>query len=811
MKKIINGIEYDDSQFLLTDGDQWELPLFDVGSDFSLAKVATYTALLSPRGVRGQSLSYSDEVKSKLKSRLRDIYQTVLNKADNEIPRFIMNPEMKSMPVWYETSSEIDTIEETEYKGVRGLILQGPMSLYTKDQYQDHVLPTEMLLASSERYFNERPAVMFEHGLDKTIGYRVIGESFEHKFLDDRIDVRDFIPEPSDNAGKKMYERILKGEYKGFSVGGVFYRDTGVHAAPGYIVDWDLDEHSVCRMPVHKDAKFFVAAEFKSEHVAQIRQALDEYKPTGKPGENQTRLTINEDSEMKGVVEAALPSLISSNITTEIKSMNEEEVKALTARLEALEAEKKEAEMKSREVEMKAKAEAEATRILTEQAQSAAEEKKKFEAAVSAALEAKSKQFSTGLAMGLRMTSPQQNNGYNVPNLNGMTSINGGWVQHNPNAQNFGPSGRMTMAGEVKSTQSKFDENGRELPAFIIDWLYQAKYEGRRSSFNSDGGVAPVMGLQETVEGKTMTPGLTVAPLTTTPAGSAGGFVLPTAYLMDIVPYLVDVASIRNYATVLPAEALVLEVPRDTSPAVRAAIVAPGTTKPKVDYGTDLVEIRQYTIPLIVDITNQLLRHSRGTAEQFLLRKLRDAIRLAEYYYALQGTGTGMPLGVIPAMVAANTAFPTEGFVITRGTGPAPSGLAVSALENIPDAIARALNVQDNRHYVPTAVMCNNNNFWDLQQIKDTQGRYILNPNIVGPVAHSVWGIPFIKNTLVPNNQMVIGKWDELYIYLGHDLLMDSSSEAGDRWDRNLTGFRVEEEMGMNANQNFRAFTLLNV
>jgi HK97 family phage major capsid protein len=105
--------------------------------------------------------------------------------------------------------------------------------------------------------------------------------------------------------------------------------------------------------------------------------------------------------------------------------------------------------------------------------------------------------------------------------------------------------------------------------------------------------------------------------------------------------------------------------------------------------------------------------------------------------------------------------------------------------------------------------MIHNNNFWRLQQLKDSQGRYILNPQVVGPVAMSIWGIPFVKTTQIASDTAVLGDWKELYMYLGQNLLIDSSSEAGNRFDQNLTGFRVEEEMGLNANQNFRAFTLL--
>ena len=36
-------------------------------------------------------------------------------------------------------------------------------------------------------------------------------------------------------------------------------------------------------------------------------------------------------------------------------------------------------------------------------------------------------------------------------------------------------------------------------------------------------------------------------------------------------------------------------------------------------------------------------------------------------------------------------------------------------------------------------------------------------------------------------------------IYLGLDMRIDVSSEAGSRFDQNITGFRAEEDFGFNA------------
>jgi hypothetical protein len=48
-------------------------------------------------------------------------------------------------------------------------------------------------------------------------------------------------------------------------------------------------------------------------------------------------------------------------------------------------------------------------------------------------------------------------------------------------------------------------------------------------------------------------------------------------------------------------------------------------------------------------------------------------------------------------------------------------------------------------------------------------------------------------------DSLVIGEGDAAKFYTGQGFRIDSASEAGTRWDYNLTGFRGEEEIGFNA------------
>jgi hypothetical protein len=51
----------------------------------------------------------------------------------------------------------------------------------------------------------------------------------------------------------------------------------------------------------------------------------------------------------------------------------------------------------------------------------------------------------------------------------------------------------------------------------------------------------------------------------------------------------------------------------------------------------------------------------------------------------------------------------------------------------------------------------------------------------------------------MPADKMVGGEFRAAELFFGEGYRVDTSDQAGTRWDYNLTGFRGEEEMGFNA------------
>ena len=69
----------------------------------------------------------------------------------------------------------------------------------------------------------------------------------------------------------------------------------------------------------------------------------------------------------------------------------------------------------------------------------------------------------------------------------------------------------------------------------------------------------------------------------------------------------------------------------------------------------------------------------------------------------------------------------------------------------------------------------------------------VVGPRLVGRV------IARLMRLNLPSGTALAGAWSDCDPYLGSGFRIDVSSEAGTRFDQNVTGFRAEEEFGFNA------------
>jgi HK97 family phage major capsid protein len=894
--KTVNGQELPASAFLYIgdaeDTSTWKLPVKDASGEINLGRVAAAAAAVSPKGFRGKRVDVPKEAMGDIKRRLISMYKR-LGKEKNEIPAHLYEQKSQEDPDLMQTDpskaslgGSVNRIEETEYKGHKGLMVYSIMNSLGKDSYRDHAVLTPELKASTEKYFATHPLSMIQHGkayrgLDgsaKPPVHAFMGFSIEHTYEDDGIHTTDFVPEPDEFAPQRVaeaYAELKAGEFNGVSVNGWFYRDTGLHQPPGIIIDWDLIEHSYCRNCVDQEAAIIGISEVKAkpddeaeaawnemppdEVHASLRAEFQEFKakidpsavspPDAEaetvdppsdtvdssqdvpPSEHKATLTepilqpasgmdiYRNSSGTQAVAsyvprndsrphrqpemvipvstpiqqtipqsqlnsaEATDPATFGGNmndVQTSGQNVSENDlIKSLLARVDAMEAERKAAEMEventRRDQEARAAAEAQARAIVEAEARQQAEFKAKQDAYLEEALARFQIRSDGG-----RLSMPVGATGRQATDTNGRP--------------------RYTMAGPVTEEKARNDGSGNKLPTRIIDWIEEVKYSGRPAHFIN-------WSQKFGEEAKAVTMGVPGAQ-TNSPIGTAGGFALPVQYLEDIVPLLIDQFSIRSIIATYPANSILLEVPRVATRATRAVVTAEGDTKPKRQLGTDMIPIRLYTIPQIVDVSNQLLQFSRDTAEQMVRDQMADSIRLAEFYYALQGSGTNEPFGLLPALTAAQGADATKFYVIQQAAGNQPTGAVVPNTETLPDVIARAINVTQLRYYNPTVLLVHPNIYWKLIQTKDSYGRYLVDQNMQGAI-NSVWNVRVMQTQQLPMGKAVVGDFSKLRMYIAQDVTVDVSSEAGDRWDRNLTGFRIEEMIGLDARQELDAFTAI--
>lgn len=279
--------------------------------------------------------------------------------------------------------------------------------------------------------------------------------------------------------------------------------------------------------------------------------------------------------------------------------------------------------------------------------------------------------------------------------------------------------------------------------------------------------------------------------------GATGGVLIPGATVSDLIKpgryrsavrRLVDAVSVNAYQTSIPV--------RVAAP-TRAAVVAWGDTKTNTNLAYGSYTATMYTLAIIYDLAKQFVRYSAGAAEQDVLSELAHAMELGEAYYILQGSGSSEPYGIQTAIATAFSAYTTS-FTASATT------LAGSMAK----AIATAAGDLAVRNRAPEAALVGAAAYWNMvSQGTDTAGFFFAPAG--GPLSLRVdgaagganpWGIGVYPETqLAGTDDLLVGEFSALDVFFGESYRVDTSDEAGDRWDKNLIGYRGEEEIGLDA------------
>ena len=285
---------------------------------------------------------------------------------------------------------------------------------------------------------------------------------------------------------------------------------------------------------------------------------------------------------------------------------------------------------------------------------------------------------------------------------------------------------------------------------------------------------------------------------------ATGGWIIPNAIVDQFIKPATAKNVYRQICTVRDGvTAFAVDVPFRSATPARAVIAAFGATKENVDVAYNGYTATMYTLARIHDIANQFLRQSSGAAEADVVEELANAFALGEAFYIREGTGSSQPYGFATALTNSPAAFTTS-FTAS----------ATTLAGSIASAIALAAGALAGRSVMPTAAVMAAAQYWlMISQGTDSAG-FFFNPaggpnaiNGVGAgVLMSPFGIPVYGDasfdqfaTAAILDDLYVADWKSLKLYFGESYRVESSSVAGTRWDANITGFRGEEEMGLDA------------
>jgi HK97 family phage major capsid protein len=289
---------------------------------------------------------------------------------------------------------------------------------------------------------------------------------------------------------------------------------------------------------------------------------------------------------------------------------------------------------------------------------------------------------------------------------------------------------------------------------------------------------------------------------------ATGGYLIPNNLVDDFIKPRAYQAWFRQICTHIFGVNGNVDIPfRNYTQNVntRATVTAWGATKPNTNLIYDGYTATMYTIARIYDVANQFLRQSRGAAEQDVMTELADALLRGEGYYILRGSGSSEPYGVLTALDAAADLFDvshtasnsTVAGSFATGLAKAAGALAGRGVEGRLSAVVSPAN-----YWTFIAQGSDTAGFWISPGVGTQAGPQSLNLNGVNVnpgTLVSPWGIPVFPDINMEADHAIIGQWDRLKVYHGDDIRIDTSTEAGERWDKNLTGFRGEEEIALDA------------
>lgn len=267
---------------------------------------------------------------------------------------------------------------------------------------------------------------------------------------------------------------------------------------------------------------------------------------------------------------------------------------------------------------------------------------------------------------------------------------------------------------------------------------------------------------------------------------ATGQAIIPNAFVADLAQAIATRNPFRGLINVQTGiRSASVEIPYEVTAITKALVQgAYGSNKDIRDFSFGTATATLLTVAQIADVSNQLLRQSGGVAESVVRRRLALSIGLYESDYIVNNATNGI-LGALMAfgdIAAFKTTLNAEPRLATIG---------------------RALGALESRGARATAVVMSPGDYWEsaVEGLGTSYaGGWAADP-VGGATTPTVtaWGVPIVRCADMPSGTALAADWSQMDMFLGQDFRIDVSSEAGNRFDQNITGFRAEEDFGFNA------------
>ncbi|MCE9604437.1 MAG: phage major capsid protein [Planctomycetia bacterium] len=258
--------------------------------------------------------------------------------------------------------------------------------------------------------------------------------------------------------------------------------------------------------------------------------------------------------------------------------------------------------------------------------------------------------------------------------------------------------------------------------------------------------------------------------------GNAGGFAIPAGYLKLLITDPLPLTSLYDLATKIPTlnndgtHPTISAVPVVTYGAETAAF---DESQPTFGEGT----YTMYRRSAMTKMTNNVIEDSDPSVIEIVQKLITEAMRTERERATAIGTGTNEPTGIYHSSGITDVA-----------------GVTSISYANLNKLLFR---VDIRWSTDPSCV-------WQMNQVVlgacsglvDLSGRPIFVQDATTAMRPYILGRPVIVNNSLPNNYVGIGAMKNFCVWDRGILLLSTTDQAGDSWEKGQTWIRISERQG---------------